>query len=139
MITFKSLKNDDSSGMNITPLVDVVFILLIFFLLTSHIEQGIVIDLPQASSSQAFPSELLELVIDSDSHYLFNGISVKQSELNSVLDVARKRAPNVQIIVLRADGQASVESFVEAMDSIRQTGFYNLVIATSPKATTSEQ
>lgn len=139
MITFKSLKSDDSAGMNVTPLVDVVFILLIFFLLTSHIEQGIVIDLPEASSSQAFPSELLELAIDADSHYLFNGIAVKQSQLNSVLDMARKRAPNIQVIVLRADGQASVESFIEAMDSIRQTGFYNLVIATSPKAATSDQ
>jgi biopolymer transport protein ExbD len=136
MVKFTSFDKQISSNVNLTPLVDVVFILLIFFLLTSHIDKGIVIDLPPASSSESFSSDLFELAINADSSYSLNGIAIDPSKLKAILESAQKQAPNIQVIVLRADENASVRSFVIAMDSIRETGFYNLVIATSPTQTT---
>lgn len=133
MIQFTTVNGPASGSFNVTPLVDVVFILLIFFLLTSNATRGIVLDLPDASTGEAIPTETWEVAITADSRILFNGVEVEGSKLLSVLETARRRAPTLQIVVLRADRSASVGDFIMVMDTIRRTGFYNLVIATDPK------
>lgn len=134
MIHFKAIEGLPSGGVNVTPLVDVIFILLIFFLLTANTTRGIVLDLPEASTGEGIPTETWEVAITADARLLFNGVEIEADDLRSVLEAARQRAPTLQLVVLRADRAATVDAFVDALDAIRQTGFYNLVIATEPKA-----
>lgn len=134
MIRFKAIEGSPSGRVNVTPLVDVIFILLIFFLLTADTTRGIVLDLPEASTGEAIPTETWEVAVTADARVLFNGVEVEAENLRSVLQAARRRAPTFQLVVLRADRAATVDAFVDVMDAIRQTGFYNLVIATEPKA-----
>ena len=138
MIQFAKFNDSASASLNLTPLIDVVFILLIFFLLTSNATQGISLDLPEANTGETIPTETREVEITADSQYLFNGVEVEGSKLLPVLRAARRQAPELQIVVLRADRAAKVGEFVTVMDTIRQTGFYNLVIATEPKIDSNE-
>ncbi|MDX2607584.1 MAG: biopolymer transporter ExbD [Woeseiaceae bacterium] len=139
MIRLNAIENPPSGGVNVTPLVDVIFILLIFFLLTANPSQGIVLDLPGADTAEAIPTETWEISITVDSQVLFNGVEVEAGNLYSVLEAARQRAPEFHLVVLRADRAVTVDVFVDAMDAIRKTGFYNLVIATAPKSTADER
>jgi len=134
MIRFKAIEGAPSGGVNVTPLVDVIFILLIFFLLTADTTRGIVLDLPEAGTGEAIPTETWEVAITADARVLFNGVEIKAEDLRSVLQAARRRAPTLQLVVLRADRAATVDAFVDVMDAVRQAGFYNLIIATAPKA-----
>lgn len=90
-------------------------------------------------SGEVIPTETWEVAITEDSRFLFNGVEVEGEKLLSVLETARRLAPELQIVVLRADRAATVGEFVTVMDTIRQTGFYNLVIATDQKPDTHEQ
>lgn len=138
MIHFHALDHSPQPAINVTPLVDVIFILLIFFLLTADATRGIVLDLPEAASGEAIPSESWEIAITADGHLLFNGVTTDTGKLSLVLQAARLRAPSMQLVVLRADRAASVDVFVDVLDTVRRTGFYNLVIATEPKSTVNE-
>jgi biopolymer transport protein ExbD len=124
----------DTSSINITPLIDVVFILLIFFLLTANTSRGIVLDLPEASTGENIAIESWEIVITKDEKLLFNGVEINKNNLENILATAKKQDNNQRLVVLKAHKKASVNSFISVMDAVRKTGFYNLVIATSIKA-----
>ncbi|XQW83845.1 ExbD/TolR family protein [Thalassotalea piscium] len=134
MITLIDHDPNDTSSINITPLIDVVFILLIFFLLTANTSRGIVLDLPAASTGETIAIESWELVITKDEEILFNGVTIEKDHLESVLNTAKKQDNEQRLIMLKAHKEASVNSFISVMDTVRKTGFYNLVIATSIKA-----
>ncbi len=133
MINFNDHSTSDTHGINITPLIDVVFILLIFFLLTANTSSGIVLDLPEASTGENIPVESWEIAITKDETLLFNGVEVKMDRLQNILAVAKKQDQSQRLVILKAHKDASVNTFVSVMDIVRKTGFYNLVIATHIK------
>ena len=134
MIKLIDSGTNDTNSINITPLVDVVFILLIFFLLTANTSRGIVLDLPEASTGESIQIESWEIVITKDEEILFNGVSIKKGSLENILAAAKKEDQDQRLVLLKAHKEASVNSFISVMDIVRKTGFYNLVIATSIKA-----
>jgi biopolymer transport protein ExbD len=134
MINLINHSDSSSSSINITPLIDVVFILLIFFLLTANTSRGIVLDLPEASTGENIAIESWEIVITKDEKILFNGVEIKKNNLENILAEVKKKDNNQRLIVLKSHKDASVNSFISVMDAVRKTGFYNLVIATSIKA-----
>jgi len=133
MINLIDHDTSDTNSINITPLIDVVFILLIFFLLTSNTSRGIVLDLPAASTGETIAVQSWEVVITKDEDIFFNGVNIQKDKLEGILLTAKKQDNNQRIIVLKAHKEASVNSFISVMDIVRKTGFYNLVIATSTK------
>lgn len=120
-------------GFNLTPLVDVIFILLIFFILTAHVSRGIVLDLPPASTTETLPSEHWEIVITENDELSFNGLKIEKERLEGILLAAKKQDQDQPLVILKAHRAASVNAFVSVMDSVRKTGFDNLVIATDIK------
>lgn len=132
MIKFSEQSSVDTIGFNITPLVDVIFILLIFFILTANVSRGIVLDLPPASTAETLPSEHWEIVITENDELLFNSLKIEKERLEGLL-VAAKKDQNQPLVILKAHRTASVNAFVSVMDSVRKTGFDNLVIATDIK------
>ena len=133
MIKFISHDTNESTSINITPLIDVVFILLIFFLLTANTSRGIVLNLPEAATAENVPIESWEIVITKDEKLFFNSVEIKKENLESILIAAQKKDKNRHLVVLKAHRQASVNAFISVMDTVRKTGFYNLVIATQIK------
>ncbi|MGE4357284.1 MAG: ExbD/TolR family protein [Candidatus Omnitrophota bacterium] len=116
-------------GIDITPLVDVVFQLLIFFLLTSSFvvtQTGIKINLPKAITSEALQEETVVIVINKKGLIFLNDKVVTVKELEEYL----KDLPRRKSILLKADREASLGKIVEIWDLCRENGIERLNIAT---------
>ena len=120
---------------NITPLIDVVFLLLIFFMVSTTFkhENEITISLPE-SSSKSLPKEnnIIEIAIDSKGTYYIDKRQVVNTDLKTVKRALEKIAGDRKepIILISADAQTPHQSVIIAMDAARQLGFVNLSIAT---------
>ncbi|MBV0934352.1 ExbD/TolR family protein [Marinobacterium weihaiense] len=115
-------KQLSSQSINITPLIDIVFLLLIFFMLTSHFinEKQFEISLPDAESGQEKSVEQPKLISIRADGQLFQAeqlIAVEQLD-SLLLQMARDRQP----LVLRVDKQAPFEPVMALMDRARQQG-----------------
>jgi len=115
---------------DIAPLIDMVFQLLIFFMLTSSfvIQPGIKINLPKAVTSEIVKYENVELLISAENVVYFNGKVVVTSELKSLLAQVSKKK---QAVLIRADRQASLGRIVEIWDLCRDLGIAQINIATN--------
>lgn len=119
---------------NITSLIDVIFLLLIFFLVTSTFSEqpGLKIDLPFAASSETREMEEVVLSVTRKGNMFLNQQPVSRSELLRELRQAAK-AKNEPTLILRADRQVSYGLIVELMDISRQAGLNKIVALTAPE------
>ena len=115
---------------DIAPLIDVVFQLLIFFMLTSNfiIQPGIKVNLPKAVTSETVKTENIEIVISGENVTYTNGRVVTQAELKSLLTQVVRRQ---QSILIKADRRASLGRVVEVWDLCRDLGINQISIATN--------
>jgi biopolymer transport protein ExbD len=109
------------SALNLTPLIDVVFLLLIFFLVATRFAQDdreLPVQLPSASSALPMTVEPTELVIhiNAAGQYLVQGQPTDLSQLESILRKAVSDNPVHQVVVIRADRQVAFQSVVSVMD-----------------------
>lgn len=126
----------DELDVNITPLIDIVFLLLIFFMVSTTFERESEIDvtLPEASiDAPQEQSEVIEIVISSDGEFYVNGKRVINKQVatlkQALLKVANGREDPP--IIISADAKATHQSVVTVMDAARQLGFVHLSFATS--------
>ncbi len=122
---------------NLTSLIDVVFLLLIFFMVTTTFERQarLKIELPEASEQAVSePPEELVLVVSEDGRYYVNNNEVSQAEIESLKDALVSVVGNDrdQAVTIRADARTPHQAVVTAMDAVSQLGFVNLSIATVP-------
>lgn len=118
--------------LNLTPLIDIVFLLLVFFMLTSHFieEQTIDINLPQAKSGgEAHAQELVEIVLNAQGELWVNGRLVPLERLQETIKGAL-HAPDVRFVRLRGDQQAQLGLVVSIIDAARGAGAESLDILT---------
>jgi len=115
---------------DIAPLIDMVFQLLIFFMLTSNfvMQPGIKINLPKAVTSEIVKFEKIEIVVSSENVTYFNSKVVSTNELKNLLKQAAKRE---QPILIKADSRASLGRVVEIWDICRDLGITQINIATN--------
>ncbi len=120
---------------NLTPLIDIVFLLLIFFMVSTTFtkEQHLNIDLPEASAEAAEqPPESLDILITATGEYSVNGQGLVNNQLDTLKRAlttslnGRETAP----VVLTADAKTPHEAVVRAMDAAGQLGLVNLSITT---------
>ena len=109
---------------NLTPLIDIVFLLLVFFMLTSHFvqEQAIDIDLPVADSGEAVAEdEQLELVINAEGRFLLDDHFVEPASLESLLreKLESRKDRNLRV---RGDRHAPLGQAVTVLDVARKAG-----------------
>lgn len=117
---------------SLTPLIDIVFLLLVFFMLTAHFvkDKALDITLPEAESAKAIDdNEALEIILDKTGHVLINEKYISLSELDSVLDSLLKDRSNKRLI-LRGDEVAQLGVTVKVMDAARKAGAESLDILT---------
>lgn len=122
-------------AINITPLIDVVFLLLIFFMVTTTFskETRLLVNLPEANAEAAdSEQEQLEIVVALDGSYTVNGKALVNSQAETLaraLEIEANGNFNLPVIIV-ADAKTAHQSVVTAMDVIGQSGFTRLNIAT---------
>lgn len=126
-------------GLNLTPLIDVVFLLLIFFMVSTTFtrETQLSIDLPQASgSARESHDQQVEILIDEAGRYRVNGQKLVDQRLRTLQAAIYKVAAGDTTLpmLITADAQSSHESVVRAMDAAGQMGFIHLSITTQQPA-----
>lgn len=119
--------------MNITPLIDIVFQLLIFFLITTTFVQnpGIDVELPKAHTQPGKDqAENVIIAITKEGMVIHEGRSVSMEELAGRLTDHHEQRPNA-VVIVQADTSTAHGKVVEVMDIARQIGFAQLAIATA--------
>jgi len=125
----------EEMSVNLTPLIDVVFLLLIFFMVTTTFreESEIEIDLPQASNQPVEQvGNPLEVVIDRDGRFYIDQKLVINTQLDTLKRALRKAKGDRKnpSVIISADANSPHQSVVTAMDAARQIGLVRMSIAT---------
>ena len=122
----------EKGRLDIAPLIDVIFLLLVFFMLTSSFifQPGIKINLPKALTSEVIQRENLIIVITDESSLYIDERLIDQDELSSRLKIAAKE---LKPILIKADRKASLGKVVEVWDMCRVEGIQKINIATTQK------
>ena len=129
-LKFKRHLKLDEDRLDVTPLIDVVFLLLIFFMLTSSFifQPGIKVNLPRAITSEMLSEENAVVNITAENLIYYNHKLVTIKELTAVLKkIASARLP----VLIKADRKASLGRIVEVWDICRQKGVSQVNIATN--------
>jgi biopolymer transport protein ExbD len=127
---FKRKVSLEKGRLDITPLIDVVFLLLIFFMLTSSFifQPGIRVNLPKAVTSEVLHKELLIVTITEDNEVLVNERPVEKDELVSRITMASRDG---QSLLIRSDKKADMGKVIEIWDVCRQMNIKQINIATT--------
>ena len=129
-------RSKEEPEVNLTSLIDVVLLLLVFFMVSTSFvkETEISLRLPQADvqSAPVTESDVLEIVVTQTGGYLVNGRALVNNErgtLRSAIERTIGESRNVPVII-RADAQVTHQAVVTAMDVAGQLGFVQISIAT---------
>ena len=132
-------KRREEPDVNLTPLIDVVFLLLIFFMVSTTFdrETEISIELPESSGKPLENKrQLVEISIDEKGRYFVNKEEVINTQIDT-LKLAIKKAAGDEAkprLLLSADKATPHQAVITAMDAARQLGFVSLTFATSAPA-----
>lgn len=129
---FTQRKNSRRSGIDLAPIVDVVFNLLIFFALTLNfaISSGIKVNLPKATG-EIVEIKDVNIHIAKDGKVYFNDVLMRSA--NS-LKREFERIPNKEtLVIIRADSEAMHGPVVSTMDLAKTQGFSKIAIGVEPK------
>ena len=134
-MNFRQSQTDDEPQLNLTPLIDVVFLLLIFFMVstTFNKQSEITIELPEASGKPLKSEKfVIEIEIDNQGRYFVNQQRVKDNKVSTLkraIRLTQGQKKNPQLII-SSDRNTPYQAVVTAMDAARQLGLVNLTFAT---------
>jgi biopolymer transport protein TolR len=130
-------KKSAMSEINVTPLVDVMLVLLIIFMVTAPMmQEGVSVDLPQAKGTplQKEPNQKeVVIAVSGPGNIFMNDVAVKEDQLQSKILEATKEGA-AQEVYLRADQTVQYGTVVRIMALLQEVGIRNLNIITAPKA-----
>lgn len=132
---FRRQRSQEEVSINLTPLIDVVFLLLIFFMVSTTFtkETHLSIDLPQSTGdARLVQAEQIELIISKNGDFAINGEALVNAQLDTVKRALSKFSggDTKMALIITADAQAAYQSVVTAMDAAGQMGFINLSMTT---------
>jgi len=127
---FSQVPAEEESEINITPMLDVVFIMLIFFIVTATFikEAGIDVNRPDAATAVKQEKANILIAIGPNNDIW---IDRRQVDIRSVRpNIERLHAENPQgSVVIQADKESKTDTLIQVMDASRQAGVYNVSIA----------
>ncbi len=132
MASGNSEQNGMITGINVTPMVDIVLVLLIIFIVTARIvvNPALTMDLPQAASAGQV-QVIFSVVVPRQGPILINGEPVaNEEEVKRMAGAAKAKDLEVRAVVA-ADGDVPHRRVVHAMDLLRQGGLYKIALATA--------
>ena len=127
-------EDNAANNVNLTPLIDMVFILLIFFLVTASFtkESGIEVDRPVASTATRQEHGSLIIGINQAGEIWIENQQVQMRSVRAHVERLTAQNPEGTVIIM-ADKQSSTGVAVEVLDQVRLAGVSNVAIATSEK------
>jgi len=131
---FRRSRRDDAR-IDITPLVDMVFLLLIFFMLSTTfiVTPGIKVNLPRSSAEKvAQEKQEVQVVITEDNRIFVEKTPVDVGDLAQRFVGLARKDPQT-LVIIKADAKTLHGTVVEVMDIAKQSGLNRLAIATQPK------
>ncbi|HHT09437.1 MAG TPA: biopolymer transporter ExbD [Atribacter sp.] len=134
MFRFRQKKPRRQPEINLTPMIDVVLQLIIFFIVTTtfiSIESGAKVNLPSADFSKIEEVKTITVTITENNMLYVNGALVDANELPSAVVVALRNEPEATVIV-EADKQVLHGKVVSVMDILKKAGAEKIAIATQP-------
>lgn len=122
-------------GVNLTPLIDVVFLLLIFFMVSTTFtrETQLTLDLPEANGEpREVVEQQVEVLVDEEGRYRVNGQPLVDNRVRTLQAAIYKvsAGDTTLPLVIAADAQAAHQAVVRAMDAAGQMGFVHMNIST---------
>jgi biopolymer transport protein ExbD len=132
----------DELAINLTPLIDVVFLLLIFFMVSTTFtrETQLTIDLPEAQGQpKETVEEQIEILVDESGSYRVNGEALVDNRMRTLQAAIYKisAGDTTRPMTISADAEAAHQYVVQAMDAAGQMGFVHLSITTRQPASQS--
>ncbi|QQD20915.1 ExbD/TolR family protein [Venatoribacter cucullus] len=132
---FSNLTPQAEEGeIDITPMLDVVFIMLIFFIVTASFvkETGIDVNRPDASTSMSKPRANILIAVNDKGEIWIDKRKVEESQVRA--NIERMHAENPQgTVVIQADEEARTKVLVAVMDAARAAGVYDVSLATEAR------
>jgi biopolymer transport protein ExbD/biopolymer transport protein TolR len=120
------------ADINVTPLVDVVLVLLIIFMVTAPVLQsGIEVSVPKTKTVKEITEERLVITIDKEQKVFLGNDPVNINEIGQRIR-SKMRDPEGQAIYIRSDENVPFGAFATVMDAVKQAGFGNVSIVTQP-------
>jgi biopolymer transport protein ExbD len=139
-MSVKIRKSPALGKLNLTPMIDIVFLLLIFFLVSTRFEEQereLDVVLPQASEARPLTSRPRELFVNVDQHgrYVVNGERLNEAALLGTLLQAAADNPGRQTVIIRGDKRCALESVVVVMNLCNRANIrdYRLTTAELPQ------
>jgi len=137
-VKLSSRQAPDEPEINLVSLIDVVFCLIIFLVVTTTFDHrsALKVTLPEASPvAETQTADPLTVLVDADGRFFVGGSEVLKTDVGSLKDAIARVAGDdrERPVVLRADARAAHQSVVTAMDALGQLGFSRLSIATTPQ------
>lgn len=122
-------EDEGITGINVTPLVDVMLVLLIIFMVTANYinTPGIDLNLPKAETGKGVEKGQLAFTIDKDSNIFLDGQLVKQTELAAAVKKRKDENPKVQATIA-ADQSTPHGAVIQLIDSVRKNGVSDFAI-----------
>ena len=122
------------SHLDIAPLIDIVFLLLVFFMLTSTfmVPEAIELELPDSKTASATDATPVVVLLDKAGQLALNGENIKLEKLKQKLKPLLV-AGDEPAIILKSDARTEVQVLIIVMDEIREAGGTNISLATLQK------
>ncbi len=134
------IRNDraqDEPHIDLVPLIDVILMLIIFFVVTTTFDarSTLQVQLPTASQQQnSEPPRALSVLVNADGHYFINDQEVLRGDIESLKRTIVQVGGDdrEQTVLLRADARTPYQAVVTVQDALGQLGFRRIAIATAP-------
>ena len=131
----RSTKRNDDQGIDISPLIDMVFILLIFFMVSTTFQKDMKVDLerPGAGSATAASSKSIRLFIDRNGEVFLDGQPIRTWVIQGKLRDMFKSGSSKKVLVV-TDRRIPSEKLIEVVDQCRLAGAKDVGVATEKEA-----
>ena len=133
----------DEPGIDLVPLIDVVLVLIVFFVITTtfDVRSTLQLQLPVASAQQPAPPQTLHILVNADGRYFVGEREVLRSDVEAVKQAIAEAAGDDrdQPVMLRADARTPYQAEVTAQDALAQLGIRRIAIATAPEPQAAAQ
>ena len=130
MTARRHLPPEEETGLDMTPMLDIVFIMLIFFIVTTSFvrESGVTVTTPSAKSATSLPGANIFIAITASGEVWIDRRPVDPRSVRAI--VARLHADNPEAaVIIQSDGEAATRLLVDVMDQVRLAGVEGIAIA----------
>lgn len=132
---FRETTSEQGGELELAPMIDVVFLLLIFFIVTwqfARFERDMDISVPAAEEAEDTDRQAGEIIVNvkEDGTIVLNGRDVSDAELLSKLQAISEAYPD-QAVILRGSSDANFQAIINVLDQIKKAGIWNVAFATT--------